>query len=125
MQKNNFQKTAKLFLSTTCGAATIYLLLPRGELGNHSIIRSFVAPPKLSKYDDVDWNFEKYLRLMYGPNWEDKTSIPIRRQELFSLVANDFGILNLSLGLFCAVFFGSVIAFLVYKFEFKKPKNIS
>ncbi len=123
--KNNFQKIRKIFLSVTFGVVTVYLLLPRGELGNHSIIRSFVVPPKLSQYDDVNWYFEKYLILTYGENWEDKTSIPIRRQELLSLVANDFGILNLSLGLLCAVFFGSVVAFLVYKFGFKTSKNIS
>ncbi len=124
--KYNFKKIRRLFLSIASGVVTAYLFLPRVEIGNHSIIRSFIAPPKLSKYPDgVSWQFEKYLRNVYGLNWEDKTLYSLPRKEVFILVASDFGILNLSLGLLGSVFFGSIVAFLVYKFGFKKPKSIS
>jgi len=124
--KYSFKKIRRVLLSIACGVVTTYLFLPRVEIGNHSIIRSFVVPPKLSKYPDgVSWQFEKYLRNVYGLNWEDKTSYSIPRKELFILIASDFGILNRSLGLLGSVFFGSIVAFLVYKFGFKRPKSVS
>lgn len=123
MQKLNLQKIKALLISTSCGILSIYLLLPRRELENHSILRSLVAPPKLRLFpDEVSSNYEKYMRSLYGANWKKLTSI-LPRQRVVSLIEDDLEVFNFNLGVIWVLFLGFMVTLLIYRFGFKKSKE--
>lgn len=123
LQKLNPQKIKALLISGSCGILSIYLLLPRFKLENHSIFRSLVAPPKLRLFpDDGSNNYEKYMRSLYGANWKKLTSI-MPRQRVVSLVKDDLGVFNFNLGVIWVLFLGFMVTLLIYCFGFKKPNE--
>ena len=128
MQKLNLQKIKALLISASCGVLSVYLLLPRHELENHSILRSLVASPKLRLFPDgVSSGYEKYMRSTYGSDWKELTSI-MPRQRVISLVEDDLGVFNFNLGVIWVLFLGFIVTLLIYRFGFKsrrKPNKVT
>lgn len=110
------QKIKGLLISLSCGVLFVFLLLPRRELMNHSILRSFVVPPARLRFPGED-QFDKYMRQLYGP---EESLLRLRRQDVWSLVVEDFGIPGLDLRAIATIFSGILVSLLVYRIGFKK-----
>ena len=108
-------KNRSLAISGVCGAAAVYVAIPRNELFGNSILRVLVAPPTrqlLPPYPyKTDGQYVTYMRSIYGPNWEPGTAVEVPRGETLNLVISD-----LRLELVGPIFLGFLIAFTVYKF---------
>ena len=108
-------KNRSLAISGVCGAAAVYVAIPRNELFGNSILRVLVAPPTrqlLPPYPyKTDGQYVTYMRSIYGQNWEPGTAVEVPRGETLNLVISD-----LRLELVGPIFLGFLIAFTVYKF---------
>ena len=117
--KVNSAKNRSLAISGVCGAAAVYVAIPRSELFGNSILRVLVAPPTrqlLPPYPyKTDGQYVTYMRSIYGQNWEPFTSVEVPRGETLNLVISDLRLDLVRLDLVGPIFLGVLIAFTVYK----------